>query len=130
MMEAPPTLTFEQVAGLLESVARTIRAEAEPLGDEGMRWHPAPGEWCANEVIGHILEAERRGFAGRIRLIIEQPGRKLQGWDQEQVARDRRDCDRDGASRHFARQTLGSVPVMRSPSDQSSIRQGVSLSRP
>ena len=47
-------------------------------------------------MIGHIIEAERRGFAGRIQLILEQPGRKLETRDQKAVARQRRDCDRDG----------------------------------
>ena len=39
-----------------------------------------------------LIEAERRGFAGRIRDLIA--GKPIQSWDQAQVARDRRDCDR------------------------------------
>ena len=39
------------------------------LGDEA-GWRPAPGEWSANECVGHLIEAERRGFAGRIRPIL------------------------------------------------------------
>lgn len=95
MQESSATLTTQQVAALLRSAAQTIRAEAEALGQDGLRWHSAPGEWCINEVIGHILEAERRGFAGRIRQILEQPGRRLETWDQVEVARQRRDCERD-----------------------------------
>jgi hypothetical protein len=45
-----------------------------------------------NECVGHLIEAERRGFAGRIREILE--GRTLQSWDQDAVARERKDCDR------------------------------------
>ena len=96
MADAPSTLSLEQVAALLRSTAQTIRAEAESLGSDGMRWHPASGEWCVNEVIGHILEAERRGFAGRIQRIVAQPGGRLESWDQPAVARQRRDCERDG----------------------------------
>lgn len=74
----------------------TLRAETEALGAEAMRWHPADGEWCANEVLGHMIEAERRGFAGQILRILEQPGRRLDTWDQVAVQRERHDCDRDG----------------------------------
>lgn len=96
MPDAPSSLSLEQVAALLRSTAQTIRGEAESLGSDGMRWRPAPGEWCVNEVIGHILEAEQRGFAGRIERIVTQPGRRLETWDQPEVARQRRDCERDG----------------------------------
>jgi len=62
------------------------------LGDEGCRWHARDGEWCVNECVGHLIEAEKRGFAGRIRDLIA--GNPIQSWDQAQVARDRKDCDR------------------------------------
>jgi hypothetical protein len=58
-------------------------------------WHPAPGEWCVKEVIGHLIEADRRGFSGRIRVMLEAPEPALQAWDQDAVARTRRDCERD-----------------------------------
>jgi hypothetical protein len=50
----------DRIADLLEASAATILAELEALGPEA-RWRPAPGEWCANECLGHILEAERVG---------------------------------------------------------------------
>lgn len=33
------------------------------LGSEG-GWRPALGEWSANECVGHLIEAERRGVGG------------------------------------------------------------------
>jgi hypothetical protein len=57
-------------------------------------WHPAPGEWCANECIGHVIEAEKRGFAGRVRLLLAGTEPQLQAWDQVAVARERADCGR------------------------------------
>jgi hypothetical protein len=86
----------EAVARLLRSTADTIRSEVEALPEDVRRWHPAPGEWCVNEVLGHLLEAERRGFAGRIRLILEQDRPRLETWDQVAVAAHRRDCSRPG----------------------------------
>ncbi len=96
MTDEAEGLTGEQIAALLRATAQTLRSELEPFGSEAMRWHPAEGEWCINEILGHLLEAERRGFAGRIQQIVEQPGRRLATWDQAQVAQDRRDCERDG----------------------------------
>jgi hypothetical protein len=81
-----------QIAALLESTCALIEGEINALGDEGAQWHPAPGEWCVNECVGHLIEAERRGFAGRIRDMIA--GKPLVAWDQEAVARERKDCAR------------------------------------
>lgn len=86
---APATL-----ADLLAASAATISAEMGALGVDA-RWHPEPGEWCANEVLGHILEAERRGFNGRIRTMLAETEPSLVGWDQRGVAAARHDCDRD-----------------------------------
>ena len=92
-LRAGPSL--EELAALLRATPALLRAELEPLGDDALRWHPAPGEWCIKEVLGHLLETERRGFAGRIQRIIAQPGCRLEPWDQVEVARQRRDCERD-----------------------------------
>jgi hypothetical protein len=85
-------LTPPQIAALLEATCALIEGEMSALGDEGAQWHPAPGEWCVNECVGHLIEAERRGFAGRIRDMIA--GKPLVAWDQEAVARERKDCAR------------------------------------
>jgi len=60
-------LTPDQVAGYLESSCALIEAELKALGDDAA-WHQAPDEWCAREVVGHLIEAEKRGFAGRSRI--------------------------------------------------------------
>ena len=84
-------LTPDQVAVYLESSCALIEAELTALGEDAA-WHQAPGEWCAREVVGHLIEAEKRGFAGRIRDFMA--GKPTQGWDQEAIARERKDCDR------------------------------------
>lgn len=89
-MSAP--LTPEDVAQLLESTCALVEAEMRALGDDGCRFHHAAGEWCVNECVGHLIEAERRGFAGRIRDILA--GKALHAWDQAEVARERNDCGR------------------------------------
>jgi len=91
-MSASDPLPPSQIAAVLDYTCALIESEITALGDEGAQWHPAPGEWCVNECVGHLIEAERRGFAGRIRDMIA--GRPLAAWDQEAVARERNDCAR------------------------------------
>jgi hypothetical protein len=89
-------LAPEQVAEYLESTCALIEAELNALGDDSS-WHFDPKEWCANQVVGHLVESEKRGFAGRIREI--QAGKpKTSSWDQEAVAKERNDCARLGQS--------------------------------
>jgi hypothetical protein len=86
-------LTPDQVALYLESTCALIEAELMALGDDA-GWHQAAGEWCAREVVGHLIEAEKRGFAGRIRLILASDRPQLEAWDQVAVEKDRNDCAR------------------------------------
>ncbi|HEV8682276.1 MAG TPA: hypothetical protein VGS09_05825, partial [Actinomycetota bacterium] len=53
---------------------------------EVMVFHPAAEHWCVNEVVGHLIEAERRGFAGRIREMLEADDPVFVTWDQPSVA--------------------------------------------
>src|SRR5262245_58606765 len=89
------SLAPAEVAALLSAATEAIRGESSRLPARVLAFRPAPGEWCVLEVLGHLIEAEERGFAGRIRLILAQDGRALERWDPEQVARDRRDWERD-----------------------------------
>ncbi len=92
MNAATRELEPREVAALLRALSSAVVAEINALPEEVLAWHPAPGEWCAKECLGHLLEAERRGFNGRIRTILAQPEPALPGWDQQAVERERRDC--------------------------------------
>jgi hypothetical protein len=87
-------LTPAAAVALLESSGAAFVAELEALGDELARWRPGPDEWCANEVAGHVIEADRRGFGGRISRILTDDGVAEEGWDQLAVAAARRDVER------------------------------------
>jgi len=86
-------LTPVEVAELLRSTLVVTRAELAALPDPALRWHPAPGEWCALEVLGHLIETEERGFAGRVRRILAEAEPRFETWDMDAVARARRDCE-------------------------------------
>ena len=87
-------LTIDEIGRHLTAARGLITTELEALGDRWAAWRPAPGEWSANECVGHIIEADRRGFAGRIRRILAEDGVSEQGWDQIATASDRRDWER------------------------------------
>ena len=98
-MKAPTRpLDPREVAGLLRSMRSSIAAELSQAPEDVLAWHPAPGEWCVKECLGHILEAERRGFNGRIRTLLQQTEPALTAWDQQAVARERHDCERSVAA--------------------------------
>src|SRR5262245_33107774 len=90
-------ITPPQAGRLLEATLVALRAELSALPEDVLTFHPAPGEWCAGEALGHLIEAERRGFSGRIRIILEAQDPSLEAWDQVAVARERQDCRRDVA---------------------------------
>jgi hypothetical protein len=91
---AVPPLSPKAAAALLEASGAAFAAELEALGDELARWRPGADEWCANEVAGHVIEADRRGFGGRISRILAEDGIAEAGWDQLAVAAERRDVER------------------------------------
>jgi DinB superfamily len=110
-----PTLTTASVARLLGSTLATIEAELGALPEAVGAWHPAPGEWCINETLGHLIEAERRGFAGRVRAILEAEAEpELDNWDQAAVARARRDCEQPAPAlvREFVELRRASIPLV------------------
>ena len=110
-------LATEQIADLLTASTAVVVGEIAALGAES-GWRPEPGEWSANECVGHLLEAERRGFAGRIREILAADPSvpaTLVGWDPPAVAEARRDHLRPGTelADEFAALRAESVVLVR-----------------
>lgn len=100
-MSAEPStapLSPREAAALLRASLDVIRGEASALSDRAASWHPRAGEWCAKEVLGHLIEADRRGFGGRIRQFLDADNPTCIGWDQDEVARGRGDCGKPVAA--------------------------------
>jgi len=93
--ESSAPLSPREVANALRAALLAVRVECTGLPMAMLRWHPAPGEWCVLEVLGHLIEAEERGFAGRVRTLLAETDPRFQTWDQDAVARERRDCEGD-----------------------------------
>ena len=118
-----------QIADLLEAAPTIVVAELRALGPES-GWRPEVGEWSANECVGHLLESERRGFAGRIRQILAAPihaPAALEAWDPPAVAEARRDHERPGAelAAEFVELRAASVAQVRALDPSDLDRQGI-----
>jgi len=84
-------LSPREVAALLRAMLRTLEAELTALPSHVSAWRPRADEWCVHDVLGHLIESEKRGFAGRIRTLLTTADPYLPGWNQEEVARARDD---------------------------------------
>lgn len=131
-MPSESPLTPSSIADLLAATAVTVGEELRAL-DEVAGWRPEPREWSANECVGHLIEAERRGFAGRIRTILgavrtdgsfEPP--ILETWDPPAVAAARRDHERPAAelAGEFAVTRADSVVLVKSLTERDLGRSG------
>jgi hypothetical protein len=96
MSDTPSRLSLPEIAHFLRATTTALAVELSGVTPRVLAWHPAPGEWCAKEVLGHLIETEKRGFAGRIRIMLETKDPALEAWDQDAVAAARRDCEREG----------------------------------
>jgi hypothetical protein len=88
---AAAPLSPAEAAALLRASLGAIRAEAAGLSERAASWHPKPGEWCAKEVLGHLIEADRRGFSGRIKSFLDADNPACIGWDPDELGTVRAD---------------------------------------
>jgi hypothetical protein len=121
-------LDLPTIADLLAATVTTVTDELRGLGREA-GWRPAPVEWSASECVGHLIEADQRGFGGRIRAILAtHPGSPvtLQSWDPPAVAAAREDHLRDPEEliAEFAALRADGVALVRSVRAEDLARSG------
>ena len=61
---------LEEIAATLTSTPEVLRALLTPIDREVLETRPAPGEWCALEVVGHLIVADGPAFRDRIGAIV------------------------------------------------------------
>lgn len=88
-------LAPQEVAHLLQNTTIVLRQLVTALPNRVVVLHPGPGKWCIKEVIGHLTEEDKGDFVGRIRMMLDEPEPSLKVSDQEEVARARRDCEKN-----------------------------------
>jgi DinB family protein len=89
-------LAPREAAALLRATLAALKAQIGALRQDQLIWRPSESDWCINEIIGHLIETEERGYAGRIQSILENDHPQFEPWDQQAVARERGDQHRDG----------------------------------
>ena len=72
MSDQPRPLSTGEAAEILRATGAALAEELQGLPEALLNWQPGPDEWCIKEALGHLIESERRGFAGRIRTILAQ----------------------------------------------------------
>ncbi len=88
-------MTPGEVADLLGSSGQAFASTLNAIPPGVASWHPAPGEWCVNEVVGHVIVTDKYGFAGRIRVILGGDEPDLPKYDRDGLQKTRDDCARD-----------------------------------
>jgi hypothetical protein len=107
-------LAPRQAAALLATMPVFLQAEFEAAPEALLQWRPAPEEWCVLEVIGHLIETEERGFAGRIQTILAEERPRFTTWDPATVARERQyeRCDPAELLAEFTRRRTAGVALV------------------
>ncbi len=88
-------MNLEQIASILRTTPQTLQHTLAPYDNHIAQWHPTPDDWCINEVLGHLIEADKYAFAGRIRLILSQYHPTIPRWSANKAAKERQDCQKD-----------------------------------
>lgn len=83
------------VASILRATPQTLRALLRDVDRAVLVWRPAPGEWCINEVVGHLIEADRRAFMIRIKGMLEAEHYQIHAVNADEIAAQRLDHERD-----------------------------------
>ena len=88
-------LTVQEMAELLRRMPVVLRELISALPNRAIGYHPGPGKWCIKEVVGHLTEEDKRDFVGRVELMLRQEQPRLDLNDQDEVALERHDCDKN-----------------------------------
>jgi uncharacterized damage-inducible protein DinB len=84
MMEQPFPVLAEQIA----AVAPNVAAATSDADDETLRRRPEPGEWCALEVVGHLVD-RMEIWRARAQAIASQERPYLARYDQDALVQAR-----------------------------------------
>ena len=65
-----------EIIDILAAIPDEVEALILPLDEALLRHKPSPEEWCAAEILGHMLETDKL-FASRVRVLLEEQGANL-----------------------------------------------------
>ncbi|HEV7663665.1 MAG TPA: DinB family protein [Chloroflexota bacterium] len=80
-------MTGRTFAVALRALPTDFRAALSGADDVAVRHRPAPGEWSAIEVLGHMID-KMRAWRGRVQRIALEDQPMLPGYDQDAYVRE------------------------------------------
>ena len=63
----------DEILATLERVPQQVAAALVEHDDASLQWRPEPGEWCAKEIVGHMIETDAL-FARRVQTVLAAQG--------------------------------------------------------
>ncbi|HTS46574.1 MAG TPA: DinB family protein [Bryobacteraceae bacterium] len=100
----------------LEVIAQSserLNSLIETIGSERAQQSPAPGKWCAREILCHLADCETV-FAFRLRQALAEDHHVIQPFDQEKWAAQYRAFDVAGALAVFSAVRNWNLALIRS----------------
>jgi hypothetical protein len=86
---------LETLLVTLESTPALLQRAAEDLPAAQARRRPAGGGFSLLEIVWHLADLEREGYAVRIRRLLSEEEPSLANFDGDRIAQERRYQDRD-----------------------------------
>jgi hypothetical protein len=86
---------------VIRTTAGELRRLADALGSAGLERAPAPGKWCAREILCHLADCEI-AFAFRLRQALAEDHHVIQPFDQDRWAAAYKAFDAQAALEVFA----------------------------
>jgi hypothetical protein len=126
--EARAPLAVADIVTALETAVPRLAAVAEGLGEAQRRRRPAPGEWCLNEVMGHLLHVENEAFLPRLRRIVAEDQPAFEAFSPEPwtLERDHSLDAFDGSLAAFTKVRGETLALLRALSPGAADRLGLS----
>lgn len=87
--EARAPLGIAEIVSALETAPVRLAAVATGLPEAQRRHRPAPGEWCVNEVMGHLLHVETAAFLPRLKRMRTEEQPAFEAFSPEPWTRER-----------------------------------------
>lgn len=113
-------LGSEEPLKVLSATPRKIEQLIEDLGAERMDQPPAPGKWCAREIVCHLADTEL-AFGFRLRQTLAEENHVIQPFDQGKWAVHYDAYDAHAALTMFCATRNWTLALLRSlPEDQHS----------
>lgn len=88
-------MNLEHIAIILRTTPQTLQQTLAPYDNHIAQWKPTPDDWCINEVLGHLVEADKYAFATRISLILSEDKPTIPRWSPNKAAKERQDCEKN-----------------------------------